>query len=198
VRDLKKINTKEEAIKIVKERGVLIKYLQKWQDDKDVVIAAVSSFPFALEFVSLRLKGDKDVVLTAVKKEPRTLSLAAKEVYNNDKIREFAFSVNKGAFIVDPDALEEFAYQDGMMMKQIYRSHVIIDANGKRSWDKTNYHQALSKNTFYKMFKKVYQADLYKLTSLDVKKYEQELLNMKYSRITSKDKSNTECDALGF
>ena len=60
------ITNKEHALKLVGERGILIKQLKQWQDDKEIAIAAVSSFPFALEYVSDRLKGDKDVVLAAI------------------------------------------------------------------------------------------------------------------------------------
>lgn len=197
---LKNVKDKNLALKIVRERGILIEYLTQWQDDKDVALAAVTEFPFALEHVSSRLKADKDVVLAAIEKEPRVLSFADYTIYNDDEIREQAFKINKGGFIVDPEAFEEFLFQDSLMMKRVYRSNLIIDQSGKRSWDKSNYIQALDNDPFYKRFKKFYQADVYHVSAWDIRKYEEILLNMKYCRQLEKENTDKESkwDVIGL
>jgi len=184
------IKTKEEIIKIVKKRGILLSRFPEWQDDKDVALAAVKSFPFALQHVSERLKADKEVVLAAIKKEPRTLSLAAKEIYDNDDVREYAFLINKSAFIVDPEAFEEFEFQDRQMMSKVYRSRVIIDENGKRSWDTENFELALNKNPFYRKFRRYYQAEKYPIGPSEIRNFEALLLDMKKKRIEANDKKD--------
>ncbi len=197
---LENVKDKNLALKIVSKRGILIQDMPQWQDDKEVALVAVSAFPFALEHVSSRLKADKDVVLAAIKKEPRVISFADYTIYNDDEIREQAFKINKGGFIVDPEAFEEFIYQDSLMMKRVYRSNLIIDQSGKRSWDKSNYIQALDNDSFYKRFKKFYQADIYYVSAVDIRTYEAILLNMKYSRQLEKEKidNDDKWDVIGL
>jgi len=80
---IKRDETKLEYPFIYGYDGAL-KFATTWlKDDKDVVLAAVNTFPEALKYASPRLKNDPEVVRAAVNKNGRTLEFASPEFRND-------------------------------------------------------------------------------------------------------------------
>ncbi len=76
----------EEAIKMVKKNGILLLFAdEEMQDNKEIVLAAVSDSANAIEFASDRLKSDREVVLAAAGAFKSRLFEFISKDYKDDK-----------------------------------------------------------------------------------------------------------------
>ena len=79
-------NDKELAIVCVTQRGQLDSVIDKFKDDKDVVLAAVKVNGMALRNASKRLKDDEDIVKEAINNKVDAIKYASKRLQNDEKI----------------------------------------------------------------------------------------------------------------
>lgn len=77
---------KRKNFRVSKKDSWFLKHYPSWNNDKDVVIAAVQQYSEALEWASDELKNGKDVVLTAVKKDWNVLQYTNKGTINDQDI----------------------------------------------------------------------------------------------------------------
>ena len=111
------INTQEQAIDYLKKHINGLEFLdKKWQDDKVVVLFAVSRFGYALKDASARLKADEFVVRQAIKQSPRAITYADKSLRDDSSLRAFAYKLSNSVFLIDPVAIEIFSYLDNDMI----------------------------------------------------------------------------------
>ena len=103
---------------------------QKFKDNKNLVIMAVSSCPYALEFASDRLKDDEEVVSIAIQKIGRSLVYASERLKKDKEWIQRAFDANGAAFIVDDEAAKIFNFLDAKMVKECARRRS-VDYAGK-------------------------------------------------------------------
>lgn len=116
--------TKNEAIKKVREYYGNLKDLKNFQDDKDVVMAAVETDGWALQYATKRLKADRDIVTVAVKRFSESLYLASVELKKDEDLLKIYISgvLNKGYNSLE-DAIQndEFEYFDLDLVKNVYK-----------------------------------------------------------------------------
>lgn len=199
--DEKKIYTRAEAINHVAKHPLGLRDLSdEFRDDEEIVSIAVSSYGYALQFASKRLRSNKDIVKKAVLREPRSLACACLELRDAPDMREFAYRIAGRPFIVDPIAMEVFSVLDNKMIAAtvkteivrvpIYRDNILIeyrerkeivrDKNGEVVFDEEKMYQ----NKFYQRFKKFYNGTA---TATDIQEYEQILRKMKNRYLSKKE-----------
>lgn len=178
------VESKHEAIEIVSECGAKLRRLDSiWKKDKDVVLSAVKSFPFALSYADKKLRDDLEIVLEAIKREPRTLTEASNRISENDSIRAYAFEINGSPFIVNKAAMTEFQFWDSKLIASCTK----FIKQGYGEEDKMICDESkMLKSEFYHIFIKYYQGD--DLTAQDIKNYERWLLKQKKLRVASSNK----------
>jgi len=173
------VNTKQEAIEIVSECGAQLRRLENvWKKDRDVVLAAIQSFPFALAYADKTLRDDVKTVLAAVQLEPRVLTEASKRLSSNPQMRHYAFKLNGIPFIVDKTAFAEFQFWDAKLIASCTR--YIKQGYGeddKMFCDE----EKMMKSEFYQRFIKYYHGE--NLTAQDILAYEKWLLKQRKLRI---------------
>lgn len=89
------------------DRGVLYCASDRLKDDRDVVIAAIYKDEFALQFASDRLKNDKDIVLTAVKQCGTVLHYASPELKDDIQVVLAAVKSSPNAIIHASDRIKK-------------------------------------------------------------------------------------------
>ena len=72
------------AIAAVKGHGISLRRLKEFQNNSEVVMAAVNENGYALRFASKTLKGDRTIVIEAVKQNWRAILYATDELKNNN------------------------------------------------------------------------------------------------------------------
>jgi hypothetical protein len=77
---------KELAIAVVKADAWQLENFPDFQDDNDVVLAAVQTEGATIQFASERLKSDKKTVLAAVKNDPYILDFIDEKFRDDDDI----------------------------------------------------------------------------------------------------------------
>ena len=87
-----KLSDRDKALVEVKENGMKLKNYPAFNNDEEVVLAAVSKDGFSLEFASERLKNDKKIVLAAASKHGYALKFASEELQNDTKVASIANS----------------------------------------------------------------------------------------------------------
>ena len=91
--DLK--NNKEIVLEAVTTWGYLLQYASKeLQKDREIVLAAITQCGTSLQFASEEFKKDKKIVLIAVNKSGYALQYASKELRNDKEIVLAAFKQN--------------------------------------------------------------------------------------------------------
>ena len=73
------ITSRKSAITALCQNGLRLQHLSQFNDDKELVLKAVSQDGLALEFASERLKNDVDVVRDAIELYPEALKFAGNE-----------------------------------------------------------------------------------------------------------------------
>lgn len=183
-----KINvvSKDEAIRIVSESGAKLKRIDNvWKKDRDVVLAAIKSFPFALSYADKSLRDDMNIVLDAIKREPRVLTEASSRIADDDLVRAYAFEINGSPFIVNKTAMAEFKFWDTKLIASCTK----FVKQGYGEEDKMFCdEEKMMKFEFYQIFIKYYQGD--DLTAQDIRGYEKWLLRQKKLRDLSVNKSS--------
>ena len=179
------VESKEEAIKIVSKGGAKLRRINNvWKKDKDVVLAAVKSFPFALSYADNSLRDDIDIVLAAIEREPRVLTEASSRLADDDSVRAYAFEINGSPFIVNKTAMAEFEFWDAKLIASCTK--FVKQGYGEEEKMFCNEEKML-KFDFYQIFIKYYQGE--DLTAQDIRKYEKWLLRQKKLRDLSANKS---------
>jgi hypothetical protein len=79
---------KDAAIAAVSTDGFQLENYPEFQDDKEVVIAAINESGAAIQFASSRLRCDKEVVLLAVKNDPNILDFVDKKFRDDDDVMD--------------------------------------------------------------------------------------------------------------
>ena len=91
-------NDKEVVLAAVKQFGYALQYAStNLQSDREVVLAAVTQTGYALQYASTNLKNDREVVLTAVTKEGFSLLFANINLRNDKEIVLVAVKQNRRA-----------------------------------------------------------------------------------------------------
>ena len=180
-----KVESKDEVIRIVSECGAKLRRIDNiWKKDRDVVLAAVKSFPFALSYADKSLRDNVDIVLAAIEREPRALTEASSRIADNDSVRAYAFEINGSPFIVNKTAMAEFKFWDAKLIASCTK----FVKQGYGEEDKMFCdEEKMMKSEFYQIFIKYYQGD--DLTAQDIKNYERWLLKQKKLRNLSANKS---------
>lgn len=170
------ILTKQDAIEyVINHPHGLADLEEEFKDDEEIVFMAVSSYGFALEFASKRIRSNKDIVKAAILKDPRAITFACKELRDDPEMRELAYKLSGRAFIVDPIAMEVFSVLDGKMINSTVKREngiAVLDKNGEVEFDE----KAMAKHPFYQRFKKFYDGSA---TAADILEYEKILLKRK-------------------
>lgn len=89
---------REFILKILKFTGCLLEFLHEYQDDKECVLAALSSYDFALEHASNALQDDQEVILKAIAKDTNNLMYVSEEKCGVRAFILAAVKINGGAF----------------------------------------------------------------------------------------------------
>jgi hypothetical protein len=181
--DVAKMSRDEIKKLLAKCRGVLEVLSEEQRDDKELVMIAMKRDGLSLQFVSPRLKKDIDVVMAAINESPRSISYSDPIFYDNDDIRNYAFNLYGGVFIVNPEALEAFEYRDAKMIRATVEKTsdgcVKLDEDGNPVYDE----EKLKRNSFYLEYKKYYKYNRFNpLTPVDIREIEEKLLNDKRLR----------------
>jgi hypothetical protein len=79
-------NEKEIAIAAVSTDGWQLENYPTFQDDDDVVLAAVKNEGASIQFASERLKSDKKTVLAAIKNDPYILDFVDEKFRDDDDV----------------------------------------------------------------------------------------------------------------
>ena len=125
--------TKAQAMLWVRTNPYAIEDLEeRWRDDKEVMMVAVSAHGLSLEFASDRLKADKELVLAAIENDPRSLSYASRELRDDFEIRKIAYKTS--IFIVDPIAWKVFERDDARMIRETVKTQKVVE-NGKTRYE---------------------------------------------------------------
>ena len=85
---------REAVLASVSQNGNLLKFAKEFQDDKEIVLAAVSNTWSSLQYASPRLKADKEVVLIAIAQNENALQFASFELRENEELATRAVSTN--------------------------------------------------------------------------------------------------------
>lgn len=80
------IRSKEAVLAGIQRDGRLFRNFDSLKGDKEVVLAAVQSYGWALQYASKELRGDREVVLVAVKNFGGALRYASKELKEDREI----------------------------------------------------------------------------------------------------------------
>lgn len=103
VRDLSSIS---EVIEFVSTPEGVSKFMylrNEWKSNKAVVLKAIESDGRILKYASRELQADYEVVSKAIEKNPYSLLYAARILQDNVALREKAYRIAKGAFVVYND-----------------------------------------------------------------------------------------------
>ncbi len=101
------------ALAVVKKDGLALEYMKKtrityydmgdvsdawayydvdeifsFQDDREIVLAAVRNNGLALMYASKDLQGDREVVLAAMRQNPEALKYASRELQNDEEMKQ--------------------------------------------------------------------------------------------------------------
>ena len=76
--------TKETILEAVQIDGLALERNATWNDENDIVLAAVSQNGLALRFASGRLKDNYDIVLAAVSRDCLALQFASGRLEDNE------------------------------------------------------------------------------------------------------------------
>lgn len=187
--------SKEEALSRVRKKfNTLARLEAQWQDDKDVVLAAVKHYGSALKHASRRLRADEEVVKAAIDSEPRALTYAVKELRNNPDMRTYAYSKGNSVFIVDPIAMEVFSLMDAKMINATVKQKVTKREKFTKADGSTGYHEtketvfdekgfpvfdeeAIINHPTYQKFKKFYKGNI---TATEMWELEEYLISLRH------------------
>lgn len=174
--------TKEEIIETIKETPSAYRSLAaKWRKDKEIAMIAVKATPLNYYYVQPELRGDRELLLVAINGDPRMLTYADKSLSDDDALREYAFKLNGGAFIVDLVAFERFCKLDERMRMRTTKATTIVrNADGEVDYLDKYDEKALDEDPFYNKFIKFYANDpMNPVTARDIRRYEKYLLETK-------------------
>lgn len=76
---------KKEALAVIKEDALALKYMGEFKKNKEVVLEAVRKNGRSLKYAARKLKKDKDIVLAAVKQDPASFQHAAKTLQKDSQ-----------------------------------------------------------------------------------------------------------------
>lgn len=77
-------NTIEEALDLVKKNGQSLQNLNdELRNNKEIVLAAINQYCYALRFASEQIKSDQEVVFSAVNQNPLSLQYASEKLLND-------------------------------------------------------------------------------------------------------------------
>lgn len=89
------MSTKESILENIKrEGGSILEYEYDFQNDYDIVLAAVNNDGLALEFASDELKANFEIALEAVKNDGLAIEFASEDLQNNIDIAKAAITNN--------------------------------------------------------------------------------------------------------
>jgi hypothetical protein len=92
------VDKKKISLEAVKSNGFELKNVEEqFQNDKEIVIAAIRQNPNALEYASIDLKGDEDIVKPAIFSRGQLLSFVSEKLKNNKKIVLIAVTNDQNA-----------------------------------------------------------------------------------------------------
>ena len=87
-------NDREIVLEAVTRNGFNLQHTSwDFQDDYDVVLAAVKQTPYAFEYAGLQARAYKDIVLEAVRRKGSNLQYTSMELRNDREIVEAAIEV---------------------------------------------------------------------------------------------------------
>jgi len=113
------VKTEDKAIKLINKYGAwVLRRMPNFWDNKKVVLCAVEKDGYLLEIVSNRLQNEKDVVIKAIMSFPRAILFAGDKLASDEKIRELAFKINGKPFIADKKAFKHFKFHDDILIKK--------------------------------------------------------------------------------
>lgn len=98
IKDLPETFEKAKALKAVKQAGMSLQTLTNFQNDADVVFAAVTQNGMALQFAHASLRGKLKIVLAAVMQDGMALQFASKTMRDNETVVFTAIRQNSEAF----------------------------------------------------------------------------------------------------
>ena len=75
-----------EAVRLARKATILEVVAERFQNDREVVLAAVQSKGRELEYASERLQNDREVVLDAIDEDPMAFSFASSALQNDREI----------------------------------------------------------------------------------------------------------------
>ena len=78
--------TKKQAIAKVREDYSNLRDLKKYHNDRDVVMAAVETDGWALQYATEELKADKEIVTVAVKRFSESLYFASEKLKSDKRL----------------------------------------------------------------------------------------------------------------
>lgn len=179
--------TKKQVLMLIEKYNLTLSCLDhKWRDDKEVVLARLEKNGSDLEYASDRLKDDFDVVICAIKSSPRSISYASERFYNNDKMREYAYTVHGDTFLVHPEAIRKFSAMDTAMINE---TAYIDPETGLEEFDI----EKVEKHPTYNRFKKFYDG---RVDATYIKKMEEILLGKILKNTAPKGKKKEKTKAL--
>jgi hypothetical protein len=102
------LNNKSFALKAVQSNGIALFSLENFQNDKEIVLAAVQRKGFMLDAASDNCKNDKEIVMTAIQNDCYSFGYAG-QLLQEDK--EFVMSVLKYGCKANGTLLEDIEVQ---------------------------------------------------------------------------------------
>lgn len=117
--------TKKQAINKVREYYGNLKDLKDFQGDKDVVLAAVETDGWALQYATKELKADRDIVSVAVNRFSESLYFASDELKLDKRLLKlYIIGVMKKGYDLLDDAIDndEFEFFDLDAVRNIYKT----------------------------------------------------------------------------
>jgi uncharacterized lipoprotein YbaY len=141
---------KRSLIVNLEQDGILLKKLPDFQDNHDIVLAAVSNDGRALEFASSDIRDNHDIVSAAVRQNGKALQFASLDLRNNRDIvlaavRQYGFALhNASATIQNNNGIVLVAVsQDGWALKfastNLQNDHEIVLAAVRQDGDALKY-----------------------------------------------------------
>ena len=120
---MEKKSIKQTVLELVSENGCLLKNLPEFQDDRDIVLAAVRQSGLALLYASDDLKKDKDIVLAAASQNVGALAYAS---WGLRKDRDFMLAAVKKDCRALRFASEELSKDPEFVLEAVKKNSYVL------------------------------------------------------------------------
>jgi hypothetical protein len=150
----KELIDRDLVLALVKEKGLLLKHFNKYQNDPGIALEAIEQNPRALEFASDEIKDNLDIVVPAIVKLPHALHFASDRLKNDQGV--VLTAIKKSGYSISY-ASPELQINIPFLINAININNNVIPHLGGKSKKIINENKELEK-LYWKAYRNVYES----------------------------------------